>query len=87
MIIEIIGIMGSIILSSCTLPQTIKSIYQGHSNGLSFWSLLMALLGAIFLLTFMVATSVPFLVMINLTVLIISMAIQLKYLIFPRSKE
>jgi hypothetical protein len=87
MIIETIGLIGSIILSCCTLPQSIKSIVQGHSNGLSFWSLFLAWIGGIFLLTYMIASCLSILVMANILFLILSMSVQLKYLIWPRNKE
>ena len=84
MIIETIGTIGMLLLVVCPLPQTIKSIVDGHSNGLSFWSLFISLIGAICLLTYMLYMNVPLIVMLNILTLVIYMIIQLKYKLFPR---
>jgi uncharacterized protein with PQ loop repeat len=44
---EIIGFIGSICLALCALPQAIKSIKDGHSDGVSNLLLLLWLVGEI----------------------------------------
>jgi uncharacterized protein with PQ loop repeat len=44
---EIIGFIGSICLALCALPQAIKSIKEGHSDGVSSLLLLLWLVGEV----------------------------------------
>jgi uncharacterized protein with PQ loop repeat len=87
MIFELIGIVGSFLMSVCTIPQTAKCIWQGHARGISLVSLLITLIGSCCILTYMIHSNVGFIIMINIIVLIVTMLIQIKYIIWPRNKE
>ena len=85
--IEIIGVIGSFLLSVCTFPQTIKCIMQGHAVGISSLSLLITLVGSICILSYMISQNVGIIIMANIIILIVTMLIQLKYSWWPRNKE
>jgi uncharacterized protein with PQ loop repeat len=84
---EVIGIIGSVLMSICTIPQTVKCVVQGHANGLSLISLIITLIGSCCILTYMIYSNVGIIIMFNIIVLIITMSIQIKYIIWPRNKE
>ncbi len=49
---ETIGWIGSIMFAMCALPQAIKSVRDGHSDGLSWGFLMMWLIGEVFTLIY-----------------------------------
>lgn len=50
--IETIGWFGSVCLALCALPQSIKSIKEGHSKGISFGFIWLWLFGEISMLAY-----------------------------------
>jgi MtN3 and saliva related transmembrane protein len=57
---EIIGIIGSVCLAFCALPQAIKSIKEKNSNGVSIWLLILWGIGEVCLLIYAIPLmSVP----------------------------
>ena len=54
--IENIGYFGAFLLAVCALPQTVLSVIQGHSRGLSHGFLWTWYIGEICLLYFVIAT-------------------------------
>lgn len=47
MSLEIFGWLGALFFTICALPQTIKTIKEGHSFGLSWWFLILWFAGEI----------------------------------------
>ena len=50
--IQILGVVGALILALASLPQALKSIVDGHSNGLSHGLLWMWFVGEILMLIY-----------------------------------
>ncbi len=82
---EFIGYISSIALAVCTVPEVIKSIKNGHSNGLSWGFLLLWYLGAIcgiiYILPLRLLPS-----MLNYVLSIFLLSIISWYKLFPRKK-
>jgi len=53
--IEVLGWLGSTCLALCALPQVIQCVKQKHAKGVSFWFLLLWLLGEIFTMIYVFA--------------------------------
>lgn len=63
--IELAGIIGSVLLALCGLPQAYKSYIDKHSDGLSWGFILMWGIGEIFVLFYIVLTSLDWILILN----------------------
>lgn len=52
---EIIGWIGATCFALCALPQVIQCVKQRHAQGVSFWFILLWLLGEVFTLIYVLA--------------------------------
>ena len=71
----IVGIIGSILLALCGLPQAITSIRQKHSEGISSLFLSMWGIGELLVLAYILGTSVDLILVANYVVNIVLVGI------------
>lgn len=83
--IELLGYFGSIILVFATLPQVIKCIKDGNSQGLSAGTLWLWALGMLLLLLYVILTVGSISLLLNYLANLIFMLVMLKYKYFPRN--
>jgi len=86
MILENLAWIGSLLLAFCSVPQAIKSIYDGHSDGLSWGFILMWFLGEIFTVGYVIAENATPLIL-NYTANILFLLVIIKYKIWKRIKH
>jgi uncharacterized protein with PQ loop repeat len=77
---ELIGWIGSIMLSICGLPQAIQSFRDKHSNGISWGFILLWLFGEIFAVVYVIyKKEYPIIFNCGLNTLIVSIICYYKY--------
>jgi uncharacterized protein with PQ loop repeat len=81
---ELFGWLGSFCLAICALPQAIKSIRDGHSNGLSYGLLILWFAGEVFTLLYICRSIHSLPLLLNYISNILFLLIIFKYKIFPR---
>lgn len=82
---EIIGWVGAAFLALCGIPQMIKSIKDGHADGIADLFIIMWGVGEVLMFIYVLPImSYPLLANYLLNILII--AVILKYKVFPRKK-
>jgi len=80
---EWLGWIGGLLLALCGLPQAVKTFLDGHSDGVSWWFLIMWFVGEVLVLIYIIPSGqLPLIV--NYAVNIIFAAIILKYKIKPK---
>lgn len=83
---ELCGWIGCFLLAICALPQTLKSIKDRHSHGMSWGSILLWLFGEAFGLVYVASlASLPLIFNYGLNVILLT--IILWYKVFPKYKE
>jgi len=83
--IEAIGWLGNILLSICGLPQAYKSIKDGHSEGISFFFILLWLFGEVLALVYILLLGIPlYSVIFNYLFNILFLGTISYYKFFPR---
>ena len=87
MFIEMIGWMGSVLFSLCAYPQAIKSYKDGHSDGLSWYFLLMWFIGEILTLIYVSCTSASLPLLANYLMNLLILLVIIKYKIQPKRKD
>ncbi len=81
---ELLGIVGSFLLSICGLPQALKAYKDGHSAGLSWTFIISWFLGEALLLIYVLLTSRDLILCVNYVFNILILIIIIKYKSFPR---
>ena len=84
---DTIGWTGTILLAFCGIPQLIKSIREGHSDGMSWVFLLTWFIGEICLLIFTVGKMKGIILIMNYVLNIIIVGGILRYKMFPKREE
>jgi len=81
MIINIIGYIGTVLLSSASIPQLYKVIKEKHALGLHWYYLLFIFFGLISMITYVAFTnkSIQLLISYSLQLIIFSILIYKKY--------
>lgn len=80
--IQILGVVGALILALASLPQALKSIVDGHSNGLSHGLLWMWFVGEILMLIYSIM-QFDIVYLLNYMINLIFVLILLKYKYYP----
>ena len=84
---KFLGWLGSVLLAFCAFPQAIKSVKDGHSQGLDFWYLTLWTIGEILTL-FAVLGDVPIKYLIfNYAMNLFFLSVIWFYVFFPRSEK
>ena len=85
MSIQLIGYVGLALMMTSCVPQAIKIIKQGHSNGMEVFYLISLIIGFSFLITYVsLLPKVPVPLLINYIVNLIAYSIMTYYKFFPR---
>lgn len=77
---ETLGWVGNFLLASCGLPQMIKSIKDGHSNGLSWLFILAWFLGEVCVLLYILPMqNLPLLVNYSINLVFVTVILIYKF--------
>lgn len=87
MIIDLVGILALLCLAGCAIPQVIKTIRDGNSDGLSLAYIILLECGFILMVTYVLLTKPLIPVIVNYIINIIMVGILIKYKLFPRRKK
>ena len=82
--IDVLGYFGAFVMMTCLLPQIVKTVREGHANGLSAAYAIMAEIGMICLLVYVILTSKAMPLIANYLINSIGFLVLLKYKFFPR---
>jgi uncharacterized protein with PQ loop repeat len=86
MIMEAIALVGTTLCTVCSIPQTVQSIKDGNSDGLSSAGLLMKGIGCILMIVYLISLSTSVFVYANFAFGLLVAGIQYYYKIHPRNK-
>lgn len=84
--ISIIGYLAMICLMTASIPQAVKSVKDGHSNGIAGGYLILLLTGFTFMSAYLLLTKPIIPVLVNYASNIVMMLIVGYYKLFPRNK-
>lgn len=85
--VSALGWIGAILLALCGLPQLVKSIREGHSNGMSWLFLLTWFVGEICMLAFVTFKFKGIILLLNYLLNVVVVGGILWYKIKPRSDD
>jgi len=82
--ISIIGYIAMVCLIGSSIPQAIKSVKDGHADGLSVGFLALLQVGFVLMITYLLANNPVIPVLLNYVANIIVWAIPCYYKLYPR---
>jgi len=82
--IEVLGILGALALAICAVPQAILSYKQGHSDGMSSWTLGLWTMGEILTTAYILLTSADPILLMNYIANLCYLSVIVRYKLYPR---
>lgn len=86
-IVDVVGYVGAGSMMLCLAPQLIKTIRDGHADGIALGYLILAMLGMTCLLTYVSFTSRSIPLILNYLINGMGFGVILKYKIAPVAKR
>jgi uncharacterized protein with PQ loop repeat len=85
--IQLIGYLGLALLMMACIPQAVKTIKQGHSDGMTAFYLISLVVAFIILIIYMCLYKILVPIFINYIINLISYSIMTYYKFFPRKQN